>query len=447
MYYKEFQHKVYTETQFFNNKFKIISTQLIQKDFASYEIILIFETHVLMGFSEKEKFEVMCFYENSLCWAECLFPTYENLTVKGDTIIHFHCNIRNKDCCAHSGFWEFFLPYAFFGQGDALDSYKKGMKQYFSRGRITFTLEDTEWELRQLYELGDGFTTFKEAVERGISENGPKISQHTVLRVSSQYKNREDAEKTATDICRLLQLALNNEIGWSVMHFVDEGGKYLVKSSSGHIVPKVGSLMAPLHQNPHENKIKEFLEKGYPIYRKNREWWNYTLSWFSQHSLRGSSIETQMMIVSMLLDRVSDYILKEEKFPCQISEELKEKEIQKRLKNILHRDIVAECPKWTEERTNMLMETIRNWNDRPPYQAKIKKAYEKVKVIPPSKELLKKRNKLLHNGELGFTGIDDKDEVILYWQEMSDSITELLLKMLGYERDFKHMQCQKTKKV
>ena len=95
----------------------------------------------------------------------------------------------------------------------------------------------------------------------------------------------------------------------------------------------------------------------------------------------------------------------------------------------------------------MLMETIRNWNDRPPYQAKIKKAYEKVKVIPPSKELLKKRNKLLHNGELGFTGIDDKDEVILYWQEMSDSITELLLKMLGYERDFKHMQRQKTKKV
>ena len=68
MYYKEFRHKSYTKTQFFNNKFKIISTQLIQKDFASYEIILIFETHVLMGFSEKEKFEVMCFYENSLCW-------------------------------------------------------------------------------------------------------------------------------------------------------------------------------------------------------------------------------------------------------------------------------------------------------------------------------------------------------------------------------------------
>ena len=33
MYYKEFRHKSYTKTQFFNNKFKIISTQLIQKDF------------------------------------------------------------------------------------------------------------------------------------------------------------------------------------------------------------------------------------------------------------------------------------------------------------------------------------------------------------------------------------------------------------------------------
>lgn len=425
MYHKEYTHEAYTEHQLINNTSTITSAQLVQKDFGKYEIILKLASNGLVNNYEKP-FKVSCCYYNSPCTAECYLRSSYHIRSGKSWESRFQCHIEGVERHSLSGYWEFFLPYAHFGEGDT---------EYYSFDRISFTLSEVEWELRYLYESNGAYDLFEE-IKDLKGENGKlKKSDHAVLRVSTQSMGKEQAEETATIICHLLQLALGNHIGWAVLNWVDDDEKHFVKNSD-MVLPECKTF-APLRQRPYKHRsIKNFLEGAYPQYLKEESWWWLTLDWYAQHCLSGMGIQTQMMIVSMLLDRVSTFLLKNHQFPCQISEKLKEKKVRDELKNILHKDIISLCPEWNQGRTNSLMQTIGEWNARPSYKGKIAEAYKIAGVVPPSDELLKKRHQLLHEGKLKLDSENDTDELFSYWREMSDSVTELLLRMLGYKGDF-----------
>jgi len=172
-------------------------------------------------------------------------------------------------------------------------------------------------------------------------------------------------------------------------------------------------------------------------YAKNKEWWRETINWYII-AAENLTVETSCMIFSMLFERVSSFILKTHTFERQISAGMdnllrdRTSEGYRGFVTSLTSAFQGSIPEWTPERTNAVIGMIKEWNASPSYLKKIDVAHEKIGLVSPPPQVLKRRNDLMHRGGLdaGF------DEALQLTAGLHKAIAALLLSLLDYRGAF-----------
>lgn len=333
--------------------------------------------------------------------------------------------------------YEFVLPNVDYGISDLMTTdpldWKDGtqLRTQFE-DRCEFIVEGIVWTLRKLYAVGDKLIPGDIMVSRNLK--GERTT-HAMLHVPANSICLESAEQTADDIGWLLELALAQRVSW-----------FQSQSRLGTASTLLRRRGVPLASEPNKNsplrnlrdgKIKTFIESAFPIFRRDPQWWRVTLNWYAI-AHENAVIEVSGAIFSILLDRVSGFLLRGAVFEKQIDKSLdenlggKNSDKWKTACAAITETVRRFCPAWTEDRSASLLREIRRWNDTPSYANKIRTALKDLPVQEPDRRFTDPRHVLLHEGELRVDGISTRD----YYLGINELITTLLLATLEYRGSF-----------
>ncbi len=381
---------------------------------------------------------VVCSYEGVEATAKLeIWTTHEFTFPSGRIIFHFVCStIETTE--ATGELFEFILPFVDFGQGDRPTrvNYPNG-RIWQPHDHLTFTIEDHEWTLRQLFEIDHILYTTKEAAARQMENPNLanlvlKESAHSLLQAPSTLSD-EDAEATATRICWLLHLAFAQPVAWSEMRVRREGNSHFVRRRSFAFPSKVAAGR-PL-RNWMDGTIKTYLEGAYPEFQAAENWWSETLNWYSI-ATEHTALESSSMIFCMLFDRISSKLLKGYLYEKQIGDDLDQYladgNNQKALAEKLGEVIKPLSTGWKDYRSGELVKIVKSWNDSPSYGKKIAIAFGLVGLLEPNQKMLGHRHKLMHEGGLNLQG----QEAVDFLFDLNEQILALLFAMLKYRGKF-----------
>ena len=255
-------------------------------------------------------------------------------------------------------------------------------------------------------------------------------SGHAVLQVRASDVSRTDAEKMATDICWLLQLAFAQRVAWAELR-ARTGSDSKFQCRRAFTLPDKPSVIKAL-RNWCDHVIADYIERSYTVYQNDPKWWAETINWYSL-AVENIAVESSSMIYCMLFDRVSTYILGDGIVPKQIGEDLAEglADEGKRNQLIKQIDSLLKCfaSSWSEERSINLVNQIRVWNDEFSYPTKARTAFEKLCLEAPSKKFLQRRHRLMHDGNLKLS----KEKAISFFFDCHRHVLVLMLACLGYD--------------
>lgn len=337
------------------------------------------------------------------------------------------------------GVYQFIIPNADFGlpdhetlrplPPDAQDRYP-GMKvsHGWAKDHCQFTLKGVVWTLRSLFRVDDDLMS----VGKIPSDHKLGESDYWALEVSSDDLPEADAQAVATDICWILGLAAANRVMWNTMRVVSPDDTRLVLRRSIALAPRAKGSSSVI-ANFGDGKLQRFMEAAYPVFLQDEDWWKVTLNWYVLVH-ENYTIELGGVICSMLFDRISNFRLRNEKFPKQIDPALDKKlgkrksESWEKARSALGGAVSQFCDNWNTDRSDALLDKIREWNNQPSYPRKIAKALEGLPIPEPDKNLVGPRHRLLHNGQLDLHGIGPVE----YFSGIIDLVTSMLLAMMGY---------------
>jgi len=335
----------------------------------------------------------------------------------------------------HQERFEFHLPRVDIGLADEVTRSSNGA---FARDSISFTIQGRVWKLRRLIDTDEGLLPADAAIRLAHS-NGEQFksdlkSRHAILEVPVEGLTLEEAGMTADDLGWLLGLAFGQRVTWSEVGIRRDHHRRVVKGRS-ITLPVKASGCQPL-SNQGGREVGTFLEKAYPIYIGDPHWWKFTLHWFAL-AYESTTVEVSGMIHSMLLDRISSWILDGHQFEKQIGTDLdqclsdsaRKSSLAKKLNELMQRF----AANWTPARTNALLGTIKGWNNSPPYKQKIATAFDQAGLQPPAAVVTDARHALMHTGSLPDL---DHDFIVNYDREVHQAIVVLLLTLLGHEGMF-----------
>lgn len=345
-----------------------------------------------------------------------------------------------QDADMHDERFEFTLPRVNIGLPDDSTIHPPGAPfgspgSQFVRDIVPFSVGSATWQLRQLVLYSDNFLPADTACHRASRERGKldcrSQAKHAILQVPTASINQSDAEDIASDLGWLLGLAFGQRVTWNQLGIRRNHQWQLLKGRSVSL-PERSSGAQPL-ANGGEGELKGFIETAYSIYSNDRGWWKFTLHWFAL-ACEISTVEVSAMIFSMLLDRVSSKILEGYDFGKLIGTDLAACLSSKECKNALQRNLTSllqqSAAGWTDERSINLLNTIRDWNDKPSYPKKITTAFARLGLVPPPKSVLNARHTLMHGGQLPTPQAAD---ISNYHYDIHQSIVLLLFSMLGYK--------------
>jgi hypothetical protein len=337
-----------------------------------------------------------------------------------------------------NGFHEFQLPHVDFGTPDLFtDNGIDGPGRLAVRDRIEFHLGGVPWTLRKLLRLGDEAVTAPEAfaaVNAGAAP-GWKISTHARLQVSSDHLSATAASHVAEDICWLLQLPMGQTVTWQLLRHQQ------IDHFPGAPVRGVLPPSAPSKNKPMPNsdvvKLATYLENAYPIFLSNADWWRVTLDWFATMQT-ASAIQPAGLLGSMLLERCTELILMNEKYPEQIAPGVaaklssgapERKRVKAKLDAVFREELT---PEWADHRTEAILSSLKGWNAAPPYKKRISIAFERFGLAAPPRSMLENRDRLVHGGTMH----ENTTDLSEYYAAVSSAVIALLGRMLGYKGGF-----------
>lgn len=335
----------------------------------------------------------------------------------------------------HQERFEFHIPRVNIGLADEVTHAANGA---FARDTIQFELQGRIWRLRRPLKKGESLlpadTAFHEAQAKGESFKIDLNSDHAILEVSTDGISLEEAGTTADDIGWLLGMAFGQRVTWSEVGVRKNHHRRILRGRS-ITLPAKASRFQPL-SNQAGREVAIFLEQAYPVFIKDRQWWMFTLHWFAL-AYESTTVEVSGMIHSMLLDRISSWILDGHEFEKQIgmdlgeclSDSVRRSELSKELNDLMQRF----AAKWTPARTEALVGTIKGWNNSPPYKKKIATAFGLIGLKPPPPVVTDARHTLMHTGSLPEL---DHDYIVNYDREVHLSIVILLLTIFGHDGMF-----------
>tara|TARA_B110001469_G_C9635529_1_gene318605 strand:+ start:267 stop:1340 length:1074 start_codon:yes stop_codon:yes gene_type:complete len=298
------------------------------------------------------------------------------------------------------------------------------------RDTIQFMVRNQTWTIKKLFIDPDGhnqINTF-DCCNEARSGKPVKESDWICLQANADIE-RVVADADAEAITYLLQLALAQKVTWSELGFRGAGGFALKQARSVRIANHPNPI--PTFYNSDGGQIKKYLEASYPVFQQDPKWWKMTLDWYA-FGCENNVVEVSGLIFSMLLERATIWIDKATVIPPQISASLRTSLSDKDKRNDLAGKIKAffqekVAPEWDDDRNQMLMNSLRSWNDGMSYKKKVKRAFESYSLDVPKNSVLDDRNALAHNGKVSNT-----PDLQQYDQEVRRCVSELLLKLLDY---------------
>lgn len=324
--------------------------------------------------------------------------------------------------------WQFSLANLKLRHGDEWVEYPPPPKQENvvhgpqSLSRIRFSVAGREWVLTdEMYRFWKNCPDPSTPVESG-----------TLTTPYSPCDTSTAVALLAEDIEMILTLALGRGIRFASISKIDAGGGLIAASSRRvHIDPfNVGG--SPPIDNWNGGVLRSLIESAQPVIAANRIWWTATLGLYWQaHSNKFLEIKTA--ILNILVDRISTELTKGQR-ESEIDEQLPKRADEKGFKAKLHELLTSLSPHWTEQRTEDIVRTIKDYNARPSFPKKVAKACETQQLPLIAGKLLGTRHLLLHVGKLE----PPDGDVMGYWTELDALVLMLILRMLRYEGPFYH---------
>ncbi len=294
------------------------------------------------------------------------------------------------------------------------------------------------WTLNKIRFLAAGreWILTDELYEKWRSKDKPDESR-TLLTATLRTTVKDKTEIPivqghANELTDLLSLALGREVSWYSCTVTDARGKFVsenARSILGRPFNRGGSAAV---DNYEFASLKRFLETAYPIYAQNSAWWRTTLALFLEVQTN-PILDIKSVLLSTLSDRISSAVLKGKKLGAQIDENLDKIADDQAFQAELNTVLMKLSPKWTKQRTEAFVRTIKGWNSAPSFPNKVILACKELKLNPPNPDLLKPRHKLLHTGELEVEG-----DVLSFWKDFECLILLMILVMVGYSGLFYH---------
>jgi hypothetical protein len=202
----------------------------------------------------------------------------------------------------------------------------------------------------------------------------------------------------ARDIANLLSFASGHCVRW--LDRVDIGGNG--KVTSGH-KPSIWCAAAkeggngPLDvSDPHQLTL--YMERAGAVVSADQDWWARTLELHLQGML-SDIIDVRLTFFYVLMDRISSRVLNT-KFPPQIDPNLNRRLARRWWSSAFRAVMRLLTPAWTSERTDQLIQTIKQWNAEPSFTKCVQLAATHFGLPEPHGRLIGGRNPVVHDGDL-----------------------------------------------
>ena len=236
----------------------------------------------------------------------------------------------------------------------------------------------------------------------------------------------------ASDIEQVLRLALSRDVRFVSVSTQGADGTLLTSTSRAvHVQPaNVGG--SPPIDNWREGVLAGLLEVAQPIVAGDRDWWHRTLGlyWQAQAS---KYLEIQTSILNILVDRITTRIVGASG-GAEIDVDLPARADDASFREGLHALLSTLSSKWSADRTDAVVGKLKEFNAKPSFPNKIRRACDRVGVRAPSGKEMGVRHVLLHLGELNAPGGD----AVKYWLNLDALVLTLILRMWGYKGSVYH---------
>jgi hypothetical protein len=240
--------------------------------------------------------------------------------------------------------------------------------------------------------------------------------------------NIQDLQRCATTLCLLLSFALGRDINWSSQSQLDENGHAIVEVQQKPGIRAFKEKSFRLVDDFGCNNLSTFLEVAYPTFCSDQEWWHITIDLLVDARCAGV-LESKCAILNILLERIADHELEasDNEIHRDLEKSLSEEGFKADLQKCLNK-----LPGWKQERTNAVLQTIKEWNKRPSLAAKVKRICSKLGMHEPSGKRIRFRNGLLHRGEFD-SSLKAFADQLEYLHEVEAVVCLLLVRMLKFE--------------
>lgn len=243
----------------------------------------------------------------------------------------------------------------------------------------------------------------------------------------------EQIDLEARDIANLLSFATGYCVRWFDRFDISDIGKV----TGGH-KPSIWCAAAneggngPLDVSDPQ-QLALYMERAGAVVSADQDWWARTLELHLQGML-SDIIDVRLTFFYVLMDRISSKVLTT-KFPPQIDEELNARLVRRWWLNKFRAVLKQLTPAWKRDRTDQLIEMIKNWNAEPSFTKCVQLTATYYGLPEPHGRLIGGRNPVVHDGDLPSKLPPGTRHTGDLSRAAEALVTALLLRMLNFDSD------------
>lgn len=296
---------------------------------------------------------------------------------------------------------------------------------------IEFTVGNRHWRLSNLIETAEGYSLCEDVSSDAIKKQNKHLILHTKECAGATI---ETLRIEAHRISSLLVFPLGCEVRISSVYSRKNFNYIYIE---GGLSPAPFSYRCFPIQQMANHTLQKYIEEAYKIFLENEDWWKLTSNWMASLYSSNGNRHTQIMIACMLMERIPSFIVEaEESNRNLIDPNIRIKEFAKKKKEELLDYFRYMFPQWKEAHNNQLWSKIAFLNSSLSYKEKVSKSFQKYNLAPPSEQLIKTRNSVMHNGSINqFSSAAAQNLAIVEAQFLVDVINclnSIIFKMLNY---------------
>ena len=291
------------------------------------------------------------------------------------------------------------------------------MQPGWSNNRIVFPYAGREWHLTDDL-LGTWSGPNQPELHRSVVSG-------TLLTTFVDGDTEESILELANDIGAALTVAVGRDVKVVSCSRINAVGTTTQTHGFNPGVLAYEDGRDPVVDNWEFGLLRSFIGSAVPVIASDREWWIRTVGLLVQ-AKASRYLEIRSAILNILVDRISTRVLEGEE-RHEIDEQLPDKVDQPLFQSQLHQLLLSLSGNWTEERTRALCSTIKEWDARPSFPNKVRRACSQMGIESPVGRQISPRHRLLHVGEL-----ETRDN-LQYWIDLEGLVVLLIVRMLGHQ--------------